>query len=43
MSLLLIFTLGYAIGGVSARLLFCLIRAARNRDRQVRGVIIHDA
>jgi hypothetical protein len=42
MSLLLIFTLGYAIGGVSALLLFGLMRAARNGDRQVRGVIIHD-
>jgi hypothetical protein len=41
-TLLLIFTLGYAIGGVSALLLIGLMRAARNGQRPVRGAIIHD-
>ncbi len=42
MTLLLIFTLGYGIGSVSVLLLIGLMRAARNGDRQVRGIIVHD-
>jgi hypothetical protein len=42
MTLMLIFTLGYVIGGVSALLLISLLRAARNGQRPVRGAIIHD-
>jgi hypothetical protein len=41
-TLLFIFTLGYAIGGVSALLLIGLLRAGRNGQRPVRGAIIHD-
>ena len=42
MTLLLIFTLGYMIGGASTLLLIGLLRAGRNGQRQVRGGIIHD-
>ncbi len=42
MTLLLIFTLGYGIGGVSALLLIGLLRAGRNGERPVRGAIVHD-
>lgn len=39
---MLIFAIGYAIGGVSALLLFGLLRAARPEQRPVQGVIVHD-
>ena len=42
MTVLLLFTLGYVVGGVSVLLLVGLMRAARNGDRHVRGIIIHD-
>ena len=44
MTLIIIFTLGYTIGGVSALLLIGLTLAGRDRERAPRGrVIRHDA
>ena len=43
MTLLIIFALGYAIGGVSALLLIGLTLAGRSRERASRGELIgHD-
>jgi hypothetical protein len=43
-TLIIMFTLGYAIGGVSALVLIGLTLAGRDRERAPRGrVIRHDA
>ena len=42
MTLFVVFTLGYTIGGVSVLLLIGLMRASRNSERATRGAVVHD-
>jgi|GEM_PF-1958109 hypothetical protein len=42
MMLLVIFTIGYMVGGFSALLLIGLMLAGR-RERRTRGIVVHDA
>ena len=41
MTLLIVFALGYAIGGVSALVLIGLTLSGRDRERATRGRMIH--